>query len=413
MFNLIKKKQVYPDILTPSNITSIYKLRGEKSDLNSHRGVFNVVKLRSLLDKLVYEANYQIIDDNMSCSNIGARKNRNIRDHLFVVNAVLNDALQNKKEDMDIQIYDARKCFDKMWYEETANDIYEAGVTGDDFVVMANSNQKCNVAVKTPWGSVTDRVCLNRIEMQGTNPAPLKCSVQIDTLGKECLAEGEGLYLNKDCTNIPALTFVDDALAFSTCGAESVKLNAIIESKFETKRLELGYDKCFQIHVGNKTKKCCPVLKVKNSDMKTASSETYLGDVLTSDSKITANIQSRCDKGQGIINQSVSMLQEVSFGYYYFEIALMFRNSMFLNGSEALYGIKNEHIEMLEKCDRAFMRRVFDCPISTPIESYYLETSTVPIRFILMGRRLMYLWTLLHKTENELVRKVFNTPFKK
>ena len=341
MFNLIKKKQVYPDILTPSNITSIYKLRGEKSDLNSHRGVFNVVKLRSLLDKLVYEANYQIIDDNMSCSNIGARKNRNIRDHLFVVNAVLNDALQNKKEDMDIQIYDARKCFDKMWYEETANDIYEAGVTGDDFVVMANSNQKCNVAVKTPWGSVTDRVCLNRIEMQGTNPAPLKCSVQIDTLGKECLAEGEGLYLNKDCTNIPALTFVDDALAFSTCGAESVKLNAIIESKFETKRLELGYDKCFQIHVGNKTKKCCPVLKVKNSDMKTASSETYLGDVLTSDSKITANIQSRCDKGQGIINQSVSMLQEVSFGYYYFEIALMFRNSMFLNGilcsSEALY----------------------------------------------------------------------------
>ena len=189
MFNLIKKKQVYPDILTPSNITSIYKLRGEKSDLNSHRGVFNVVKLRSLLDKLVYEANYQIIDDNMSCSNIGARKNRNIRDHLFVVNAVLNDALQNKKEDMDIQIYDARKCFDKMWYEETANDIYEAGVTGDDFVVMANSNQKCNVAVKTPWGSVTDRVCLNRIEMQGTNPAPLKCSVQIDTLGKECLAE--------------------------------------------------------------------------------------------------------------------------------------------------------------------------------------------------------------------------------
>ena len=182
------------------------------------------------------------------------------------------------------------------------------------------------------------------------------------------------------------------------------------------KRLELGYDKCFQIHVGNKTKKCCPVLKVKNSDMKTASSETYLGDVLTSDSKITANIQSRCDKGQGIINQSVSMLQEVSFGYYYFEIALMFRNSMFLNGilcsSEALYGIKNEHIEMLEKCDRAFMRRVFDCPISTPIESYYLETSTVPIRFILMGRRLMYLWTILHKTENELVRKVFNTQTK-
>ena len=241
MFNLIKIHQVYPEILTTSNITSIYKKRGEKNDLNSDRGVFNCVKLRSILDKLVYEDNYKIIDDNMSCSNIGARKNRNIRDHLFVVNAVLNHANQTKGDDIDIQIYDAFKCFDKMWYEETANDFYDAGVTGDSFIVMANSNQKCKVAVKTPWGSVTNRVTLKRIEMQGTNPAPLKCSVQIDTLGKECMEEGEGLFKYKDCTNIPALSFVDDVLAFSKCGTESVKLNAKIQSKFETKRLELGH----------------------------------------------------------------------------------------------------------------------------------------------------------------------------
>ena len=100
--------------------------------------------------------------------------------------------------------------------------------------MMANSNQTCNVVFKTPWGSVTKRVTLNRIEMQGTNPAPLKCSVQVDTLGKECLAEGEGLYKYKECTNIPALTFVDDTLAFSDCGTKSFKLNAKIQSKIET-----------------------------------------------------------------------------------------------------------------------------------------------------------------------------------
>ena len=63
----------------------------------------------------------------------------------------------------------------------------------------------------------------------------------------------------------------------------------------------------------------------------------------------------------------------------------------------------------LEKCDRSFMRRVFDCPISTPVESYYLETSELPVRFILMGRRLMYLWTILHKSDSKLDRKVFDT----
>ena len=85
----------------------------------------------------------------MSCSNIGARKNRNIRDHLFVINAVMNDAFKNKKE-IDLEIMDIAKCFDKMWFEETSNDIFRAGVTDDKFVLLANSNLKSQVAVKTP-----------------------------------------------------------------------------------------------------------------------------------------------------------------------------------------------------------------------------------------------------------------------
>ena len=102
LFNLVKRKQVYPDILKPSNISSFYKNKGSKDDLNSDRGVFIVVKLRSILDKLIYNDEYNIIDQNMSDSNIGGRKGRNIRDHLFVINAILNDASKSKKEDIDI-----------------------------------------------------------------------------------------------------------------------------------------------------------------------------------------------------------------------------------------------------------------------------------------------------------------------
>ena len=85
--NEVKSRQVYPEVLHPSNITSLYKNRGEKADLNNDRGIFNVVKIRSILDKLVYNEKYETIDKNMSSSNIGGRKNRNIRDHLFVINA--------------------------------------------------------------------------------------------------------------------------------------------------------------------------------------------------------------------------------------------------------------------------------------------------------------------------------------
>ena len=98
---------------------------------------------------MIYNDVYDIIDSNMSCSNIGARKNRNIRDHLFVINGILNDVMQNKnRKPVDIQIYDVSKCFDKLEYVTTANDLYNAGVQDDRFVLIANSNRNCNVALK-------------------------------------------------------------------------------------------------------------------------------------------------------------------------------------------------------------------------------------------------------------------------
>ena len=292
--------------------------------MNSDRGIFNVVKLRSILDRLSYNDNYEIIDQNMSCSNIGARKNRNIRDHLFVINAILNDVKNTKDRKIDIQIVDVKKCFDKMSYKETANDLFNAGVRNDHFVLMANSNKKCKVAIRTPWGSLTDRVELTEIEMQGTVPAPLKCSIQIDTLGKECVELGEGLYSYKECVNIPPLAMIDDILAVSECSVESVKLNAYIQSKIAHKNLQLGPDKCFKMHVGQKSD-CCPNLMIDNAEMLSSSKEKYLGDVLTTDCKIDQNIEERYNKGIGIVNQ---ILKEISFGKDYFEMAVLFRQSL-------------------------------------------------------------------------------------
>ena len=80
------------------------------------------------------------------------------------------------------------KCFDKLEYVNTANDFYSAGVTDDKFILVANSNKKCDVGIRTPWGGTANRLILNNIEMQGTVLlAPLKCSVSIDNIGKEAL----------------------------------------------------------------------------------------------------------------------------------------------------------------------------------------------------------------------------------
>ena len=73
-----------------------------------------------------------------------------------------------------------------------------------------------------------------------------------------------------------------------------------------------------------------------------------------------------------------------------------------------MYGVNKQHIETLESVDRYFWRKVFKCPFSTPIEVFYMETNTIPIRFTLISRRLMYFWRILQMKDDELVKRVFN-----
>ena len=144
------------------------------------------------MDKMVLDEVYQTVDKSMGPSNIGARKGRNVRDHLLVINSVINEAVNDKTKDTDINIYDVKKCFDKMDYKTTGNDMFDAGISDENFVVLAIANEESEVAVKTPWGNCTERKKLNNLEMQGTVVAPLKCAVQIGTIGEIPLKAGLG-----------------------------------------------------------------------------------------------------------------------------------------------------------------------------------------------------------------------------
>ena len=99
------------------------------------------------------------------------------------------------------------------------------------------------------------------------------------------------------------------------------------------------------MHVGKNTSQC-PKLSVHGREMQKTKKEKYLGDILSSSGRIDDNINERFKKGIGIINEIMSILKEVSFGYHYFEIGILFRNSKLINGImcsiEALYGLTTD-----------------------------------------------------------------------
>ena len=55
------------------------------------------------------------------------------------------------------------------------------------------------------------------------------------------------------------------------------------------------------------------------------------------------------------------------------------------------------------------MRKIFAAHSKTATELFYLETGKIPLRFIILKRRLMYLWHILTRDETELIHKVYST----
>ena len=92
LMNQIKDQQVFPECLRLCNVTNAYKNKSDIGSFDSYRGLFRTPVLRNILDKLLYIDSYETIDGSLTDCNIGSRKRRNIRDNLFVVNAILNES---------------------------------------------------------------------------------------------------------------------------------------------------------------------------------------------------------------------------------------------------------------------------------------------------------------------------------
>ena len=81
-FNKMKEENEIPDFVRLADVTPIYKGKGAKCDLINDRGIFIVTLLRSLLMKLIYLDYYPKLDKSMSDSQVGARKGKNIQNHI-------------------------------------------------------------------------------------------------------------------------------------------------------------------------------------------------------------------------------------------------------------------------------------------------------------------------------------------
>ena len=383
---------------------------------------------------MIYQDNYELIDENLSDSNVGARKRKNIRNHSFIINGIINDTVVSKSKTIDLAILDYKQCFDGLSVESTTNDLYNVGVNNDHLNVIYESDAKSKIAVKTPLG-LTKRKDVEKAVAQGEVISPLKCTVSVDSIAEEHVENlSDHLYKYKDIVVIPPLGQVDDQIGISNCGLDSALTTAHLNTQTNIKKLQFGPKKCHKMHIGAESLICpknfidtwtqvekdganqsvMDLVDVEGDkhEIELLFSDSYLGDVIQSDGKNDLNITERETRGKIAVRQITQMLEDLCLGSYYFEVANVLRASLLLSSllsnSESWYNLSPKDIAKLEAVDESLLRKIFNAHSKTAKGLLYLESGNIPVRYILIARRLNFLWYILNEAEDSLLRKFFN-----
>ena len=180
---------------------------------------------------------------------------QNIRDNIFVLNAIINSRKNTPDEALDMQVYDIEQCFDSLWLQEVITSLYQAGLKNDKLPLLFLENRNAQVAVKTP-GGLSQRAIISNIIMQGSVWGSLCCVVLMDKLGKLVYNKPKLLYYFKGVVACPPLQMVDDILAVQKCSPQSVQVNTVINTFMDLEKLTLSKSKCHNIHMGKYRSSC-------------------------------------------------------------------------------------------------------------------------------------------------------------
>ena len=95
------------------------------------------------------------------------------------------------------------------------------------------------------------------------------------------------------------------------------------------------------------------------------------------------------------------LLEAIPNGKHRTKVVLELRQAWFLNSvllnMESWHNLKDQQLKELKVIDQYLLRQILGAHSKVPVEFLYLESSGIPIDFILTSRRLNYLHTILSR----------------
>ena len=406
-------------------VISTIPKKGSKFLLKNGRGIFVLSAVRTLLIRLLYNTKYETINQNMSDSNVGGRKQMSCINHIFVLNGIIHETLSFKlNKPVTIQIYDFIQMFDSMKLEEAISDLYDSGMTDDTLSLLYESNTNINVKIKTPFGLTAENK-FSKLVLQGDTWGPLMASNQVDKFGKQMLEEEpDYLYEYKGYVPVGVLGMIDDLAGVSESGVKAVQLNSFLNVKTAEKCLQFGIDKCKTLNISHKSaKSSASELYIDHWSVKhdkeghlreqfkgkekieNVSDQKYLGFTISEDGSNKKNIEAKQKRSIGIIKVIQFLVQ--GLGKYTLECGMIHLNSLLRSSisfaAKTMYNIKESDFRQLKQIEEDLIRKFFKTGRGCPIFQLYLESGHLPARFYIKQTKLVFYHYILNQKEDSMI----------
>ena len=135
--------------------------------------------------------------------------------------------------------------------------------------------------------------------------------------------------------------------------------------------------------------------------MKSSVKEKYLGDFINTLGNTKDTMAARITRGNAIVVEIRSILNEIPLGTRRTEIGLALREAWFINGclfnNEVWFNTAAQDVHKLETIDNQLLRHILGAHSKVPIEFLHLETGTFDISSVIAVRRMCYLFEKTRK----------------
>ena len=146
--------------------------------------------------------------------------------------------------------------------------------------------------------------------------------------------------------------------------------------------------------------------------MKTVHDKKYLGDIISDDMINCKNIKEKTNRGVGIVRKILTSIIERPYGKHTYKAAKLMREGMhlgtMLTNAESWINITKKDIKALEKPD-TFLQRSILTQSGNPCKVFMnLELGILPIKYVILEKRLKFLRYILNENKTSMIRKVYD-----